>query len=134
MKQYLAQTTLVVRDYDEAIDSYVNTLGFTLVKDSPVPDPHMPEADKRWVVVAPPGSPGAPESRLLLTKAWAPSRNPASATKPADGTFCSFSPMIFGETMQPSKPIASPSSATNPAPRPMARLPYSGISTATCGT
>ena len=72
MKQYLAQTTLVVRDYDEAIDFYVNTLGFTLAKDSPVPDPHMPEADKRWVVVAPPGSPGAPESRLLLAKAVAP--------------------------------------------------------------
>ena len=72
MKQYLAQTTLVIRDYDEAIDFYVNTLGFTLVKDSPVPDPHMPEADKRWVVVAPPGSPGAPESRLLLAKAVAP--------------------------------------------------------------
>ena len=72
MKQYLAQTTLVVRDYDEAIDFYVNTLGFTLVKDSPVPDPHMPEADKRWAVVASPGSPGAPEFRLLLAKAVGP--------------------------------------------------------------
>jgi catechol 2,3-dioxygenase-like lactoylglutathione lyase family enzyme len=66
MKQYLAQTTLIVRDYDEAIDFYVGRLGFTLLEDNPVPDPHMPEAGKRWVVVAPPGS---SEARLLLAKA-----------------------------------------------------------------
>jgi catechol 2,3-dioxygenase-like lactoylglutathione lyase family enzyme len=61
MKQSLALTALVVRDYDEALAFYVGTLGFTLVEDR-----YVPEQDKRWVVVAPPG--GA-ESRLLLARA-----------------------------------------------------------------
>lgn len=52
---------LVMRDYDEAIQFYVETLGFTLVEDTCIP-----EQDKRWVVVAPPGS---TESRLLLARA-----------------------------------------------------------------
>jgi catechol 2,3-dioxygenase-like lactoylglutathione lyase family enzyme len=61
MKQFLAQVALIVRDYDEAIDFYVNRLGFTLVEDTPI------EAQsKRWVVVAPPG---ASESKLLLARA-----------------------------------------------------------------
>ena len=61
MKQVLALTTVVVRDYDEAIDFYANTLGFELIEDT-----EMPAEDKRWVVVAPPGS---TESRLLLARA-----------------------------------------------------------------
>ena len=54
-------TALVVTDYDEAIDFYVGTLGFELVEDIDVP-----EQQKRWVVVAPPG---CTESRLLLARA-----------------------------------------------------------------
>ena len=61
MRQSLALTAVVVQDYDAAIDFYVNTLGFELVEDT-----HIPEQDKRWVVVAPPG---ARESRLLLARA-----------------------------------------------------------------
>ena len=61
MKQSLTLTAIVVKDYDESIDFYVNTLGFELIEDSPVP-----EQGKRWVVVAPPGS---SESRLLLARA-----------------------------------------------------------------
>lgn len=61
MKQSLGLTALVVRDYDEAIAFYVETLGFTLVEDREVP-----EQQKRWVVVAPKG---ASESRLLLARA-----------------------------------------------------------------
>lgn len=61
MKQHLALTAVVVRDYDEAIAFYVDTLGFDLVEDS-----YQPEQDKRWVVVAPPG---ARESRILLARA-----------------------------------------------------------------
>jgi len=51
----------VVREYDEAIAFYVGKLGFRLVEDT-----YVPEQDKRWVVVAPPG---ATESRLLLARA-----------------------------------------------------------------
>ena len=61
MKQSIARVALVVRDYDEAIDFYVGTLGFTLIEDEDVP-----EQGKRWVIVAPPGS---IESRLLLARA-----------------------------------------------------------------
>jgi len=59
--QSIGLVSLVVRDYDEAVAFYVGTLGFSLVEDSVVP-----EQNKRWVVVAPPG---ARESRLLLARA-----------------------------------------------------------------
>jgi catechol 2,3-dioxygenase-like lactoylglutathione lyase family enzyme len=61
MKQSVALVAVLVRDYDEAIDFYVNRLGFTLVEDTPIKAQR-----KRWVVVAPPGS---SESRLLLAQA-----------------------------------------------------------------
>ena len=61
MKQSLGLTAVVVRDYDEAIDFYTNTLDFILIDDSLVP-----EQNKRWVVVAPPG---ATESHILLARA-----------------------------------------------------------------
>jgi len=61
MKQSIGQMTIVVREYDEAINFYVKTLGFTLVEDTVIP-----EQNKRWVIVAPPG---ATESRLLLARA-----------------------------------------------------------------
>jgi catechol 2,3-dioxygenase-like lactoylglutathione lyase family enzyme len=61
MKQTIGQVALVVRDYDEAIAFYVGVLGFTLIEDT-----YVPEQDKRWVVVAPPGS---SDTRLLLARA-----------------------------------------------------------------
>jgi catechol 2,3-dioxygenase-like lactoylglutathione lyase family enzyme len=61
MNQSIAQVALVVRDYDEAIAFYVGVLGFVLVEDS-----FIPRQDKRWVIVAPPGSMG---SRVLLARA-----------------------------------------------------------------
>lgn len=64
VNQRLAHVALVVRDYDEAIDFYTQKLGFTLVEDS-----YQPEQDKRWVLVAPPGSPG---TTLLLALASTP--------------------------------------------------------------
>jgi catechol 2,3-dioxygenase-like lactoylglutathione lyase family enzyme len=64
MKQSIVHMALVVRDYDEAIDFYTKTLRFTLVEDN-----SQPEQDKRWVVVAPPGSRGA---TLLLARASNP--------------------------------------------------------------
>lgn len=61
MKQSIGLVALVVRDYDEAIDFYINRLGFALVEDT-----RIEAQNKRWVVVAPPGS---SESRLLLARA-----------------------------------------------------------------
>ncbi len=61
MQQALGLVALVVRDYDDAISLYVDTLGFTLVEDT-----YVPEQDKRWVIVAPPGAGGA---HLLLARA-----------------------------------------------------------------
>ena len=64
MKQSIVHIALVVRDYDEAIDFYVNTLGFELLDDT-----YQPEQDKRWVVVAPPGGSG---TTILLARATKP--------------------------------------------------------------
>ena len=61
MKQLLGLVSLVVRDYDEALEFFVGKLGFDLVEDT-----YIPEQSKRWVVVSPPG---AIESRLLLARA-----------------------------------------------------------------
>lgn len=59
MKQRLVQITLVVRDYDEAIKFYTQTLNFVLKEDTKLSD------TKRWVVLTPPGS----ACSLLLGKA-----------------------------------------------------------------
>ena len=64
MLQSIVHIALVVRDYDEAIDFYTNRLHFTLIEDS-----YQPEQDKRWVVVAPPGSHG---TTVLLSRASKP--------------------------------------------------------------
>ncbi len=63
MKQTLALISIVVRDYDEALAFFADTLGFTVVEDT-----YIPEQDKRWVVVAPPGS----HAGLLLARAAGP--------------------------------------------------------------
>ena len=59
--QSIIHVALVVRDYDEAIAFYTQKLNFTLVEDT-----FQPAQNKRWVVVAPPGSSGA---TLLLARA-----------------------------------------------------------------
>ena len=64
MRQAIIHVALVVRDYDEAIEYYCQKLHFTLVENS-----YQPEQDKRWVVVAPPGSNG---TSLLLARASTP--------------------------------------------------------------
>jgi catechol 2,3-dioxygenase-like lactoylglutathione lyase family enzyme len=61
MNQSIIHVALVVRDYDEAIDFFCNKLRFELVEDT-----YQPEQDKRWVVVAPPGSGG---TNILLARA-----------------------------------------------------------------
>jgi len=60
--QSLGLVSLVVREYDEALAFYVGKLGFTLVEDS-----FVPEQNKRWVVIAPPGAAGR-GAKLLLAR------------------------------------------------------------------
>ena len=60
MIQQIAHIAIVVNDYDEAIRFYTQQLNFTLVEDTKLSE------QKRWVLVAPPGSNGC---KLLLAKA-----------------------------------------------------------------
>ncbi len=60
MTQFISAISLIVPDYDQAIAFYVGLMGFELIEDSELSE------DKRWVLVAPPGS---TETRLLLAKA-----------------------------------------------------------------
>lgn len=62
MKQHLAHIALVVNDYDKAIEFFVAKLNFILVEDTPL------SPEKRWVLVAPPGS-EQHSCKLLLAKA-----------------------------------------------------------------
>jgi catechol 2,3-dioxygenase-like lactoylglutathione lyase family enzyme len=59
MPQHLGAVTLLVPSYEEGLDFYVRTLGFDLIEDT------QQSPDKRWVLVAPPGS---RETRLLLAQ------------------------------------------------------------------
>ncbi len=60
MKQKIAHISLVVKDYDEAIEFYTKQLDFQLIEDTKLSD------EKRWVMIAPAG---ATECCLLLAKA-----------------------------------------------------------------
>jgi len=68
VKQTIVHIALVVRDYDEALDFYINKLNFVLIEDT-----YQPEQDKRWVVISPPGSVG---TTLLLARASKPEQEP----------------------------------------------------------
>ena len=68
MKQRIANITLVVRDYDEAIAFYTEKLNFDLIEDTPL------TPTKRWVLVAPKGS---TETRLLLAQSDSPTQEAA---------------------------------------------------------
>ncbi|MCP1133817.1 VOC family protein [Paenibacillus polysaccharolyticus] len=68
MIQSIIHIALVVNDYDEAIEFYTQKLNFTLLEDT-----YQPEQDKRWVVIAPPGSIG---TTILLARASKPEQQP----------------------------------------------------------
>lgn len=58
---HLFLVTLIVEDYDEALDYFCGVLGFSLVEDTPVSD------EKRWVVISPSEKPGG--AQILLARA-----------------------------------------------------------------
>jgi catechol 2,3-dioxygenase-like lactoylglutathione lyase family enzyme len=67
MSQTIGYTTMVVRDYDEAVAFFTRSLGFDLIEDTPSKD--RQDREKRWVLVAPRGSGG---TAILLAKASTP--------------------------------------------------------------
>ena len=79
MRQSLVHVSLIVRDYDEAIDFYTKTLRFELIEDT-----YIPEQDKRWVVISPPGSTGA---TVLLAQASKPEQIEAIGQQGAGRVF-----------------------------------------------
>ena len=60
MKQHLGAVALLVPSYEEGLRFYAGTLGFDVVEDTEL------GPEKRWVLVAPPGSGG---TCLLLARA-----------------------------------------------------------------
>lgn len=64
MQQSIIHIALVVRNYGEYIKFYTEKLNFI-----PLEDNFLTEQDKRWVVIAPPGSRG---KTILLARASKP--------------------------------------------------------------
>ena len=62
--QTLGYISLLVLDYDEAINFFTQSLGFDLIEDTPSND--RQGRDKRWVLIAPHDSRG---TQILLAKA-----------------------------------------------------------------
>lgn len=79
MIQSILHVALVVRDYDEAISFFCQKLQFVLVEDT-----YQPEQDKRWVVVAPPGSNG---TSILLARASTPEQEAHSGNQTGGRVF-----------------------------------------------
>lgn len=67
MNRRIGLFSILVPDYDDAIDHFVNDLGFELVEDTPEPR-------KRWVVVRP--SPDA-QTGIVLAEATTPEQQAA---------------------------------------------------------
>jgi len=63
MNQRISYVSVLVDDYDKAVDYYTRVLGFDLIDDRPI------EHGKRWVLVRPAGSEG---TCLLLAQASGP--------------------------------------------------------------
>lgn len=59
----LGHVALVVRDYDEALAYFTGKLNFKIIEDTRLSE------EKRWVLIAPPGSKG---TSLLLARAASP--------------------------------------------------------------
>jgi catechol 2,3-dioxygenase-like lactoylglutathione lyase family enzyme len=60
---HIGYVTVLVRDYDEALRFYTESLNFKLIEDTPLGD------SNRWLLVAPPG---ATETSVLLARASTP--------------------------------------------------------------
>ena len=91
MKQSIIHVAVLVKDYDEAIEFYVNKLKFEVVEDT-----HLSDL-KRWVLVRPPGSSG---SCLLLAKAINEQQNLSVGNQSGGRVFIFLHTDNFHETYQ----------------------------------
>jgi catechol 2,3-dioxygenase-like lactoylglutathione lyase family enzyme len=123
-RQSLGLTSVLVREYDEAIAFYVNVLGFSLVEDTLIP-----EQAKRWVVVAPPG---AQESRLLLARAVGSEQESRVGNQTGGRVLLFLRTNDFGATTNPTSQEAS-ASFEHRRKKHSAPSPCFGTSTATSG-
>jgi lactoylglutathione lyase len=64
MLKYVQSISVQVQDQDQALDFYVNTLGFEKIDDQPM------DKNTRWIVVAPPGA----QTGIVLTKEFGPGK------------------------------------------------------------
>lgn len=62
MERYIGQISIVIKDYDEALNFYINVLEFHLVEDT------ILSPNKRWVVIKPSNTKGQ-GCNILLAKA-----------------------------------------------------------------
>lgn len=85
-KKCLGYISIVVDDYDRAIDYYINKLGFTLIEDTPQPG-------KRWVVVH--RTPTVTVICYYPERLMKPKKH-SSVTNVEDAYSCFCKPMIFG--------------------------------------
>ena len=75
---WIEQFTIIVDDYDRAIDFFTRAVGFELAEDSPALTTSGGRA-KRWVVVRPPGA----QTAVLLAQADGPAQSAAVGSQAA---------------------------------------------------
>jgi catechol 2,3-dioxygenase-like lactoylglutathione lyase family enzyme len=78
MQQSLAHVTLLVRNYDEALDFFTRALGFRVNEDTPL------SPSKRWLLIAPANSYG---TNLLLAEATTPEQTQCIGKQAAGRVF-----------------------------------------------
>jgi catechol 2,3-dioxygenase-like lactoylglutathione lyase family enzyme len=76
--QTIGHITLLVHDYDEALEFFTGKLNFTIIEDKTMSD------TKRWIVIAPQGSMG---TSILLTKATTESQRNLVGKQSAERVF-----------------------------------------------
>jgi catechol 2,3-dioxygenase-like lactoylglutathione lyase family enzyme len=86
---YLAHVSLLVRDYDQAID-YYSHLGFEVVEDTVIP-----EQQKRWVTIRPPPHQPLPSSPSAAPQTDSPDAKIEEATASKSGLASSQGAIIL---------------------------------------
>jgi len=112
---YLGLVTIVVDEYDAAIEFFVGALGFDLVEDAPgLTNDGRP---KRWVVVRPPGA----STGLLLARADGPEQA-AAVGRQAAGRVGFFLTVDDFDAAYERMTAAGVRFVTQPRPEPYGRV------------